>query len=66
MAFSINRDYDRSVRFTILCFHVSNLVRFLHNFFAHLFQGVLSELLYCKIGIQNALNCAFMIDEQRR
>ena len=30
--FSINRDYDRSVRFTILCFHVSILVRFLHTF----------------------------------
>ena len=33
---------------------------------AHLFQGALSELLYCKIGIQNTLNCGFMIDEQRR
>ena len=54
------------VRFTILCFHVSILVRFLNNFFDNLLQGVLSELLYCKIGIQNALNCAFMIDEQRR
>ena len=30
--FSINRDYDRSVRFTILWFHVSILVRFLHTF----------------------------------
>ena len=33
---------------------------------AHLFQGALRELLYCKIGIQNTLNCVFMIDEQRR
>ena len=33
---------------------------------AHLFQGALGELLDCKIGIQNTLNCAFMIDEQRR
>ena len=30
--FSINHDYDRSVRFTILWFHVSILVRFLHTF----------------------------------
>ena len=30
--FSINRDYDRSVRFTILCIHVSILIRFLHTF----------------------------------
>ena len=29
---TINRDYDRSVRFTILCFHVSILVRLLHTF----------------------------------
>ena len=36
------------------------------SIFAYLFQGALSELLYCKIGIQNALNCVFMIDEQRR
>ena len=56
--FSINRDCDRSVRFTILCFHVS--------IFAYLFQGALSELLYCKIRIQNSLKCAFVIDEQRR
>ena len=27
---SINCDYDRSVWFTILCFHVSILVRYLH------------------------------------
>ena len=30
--FSINRDYDRSVRFTILCFQVSVLVQFLQTF----------------------------------
>ena len=29
---TINRDYDRLVRFTILCFHVSILIRFLHTF----------------------------------
>ena len=34
--------------------------------FAYLFQGALSELLYCKIRIQNSLKCAFLIDEQRR
>ena len=27
-----SRDYDHSVRFTILCFHVLILVRFLHTF----------------------------------
>ena len=34
--------------------------------FAHLSQGVLSELLYCKIRIQNSLKCVFLIDKQRR
>ena len=33
---------------------------------AHLFQGTLSELLYCEIRIQNSLKCEFLIDEQRR
>ena len=28
---------------------------------ARLFKGVLSELLDCKIGIQNALNCALIL-----
>ena len=56
--FSINRDYDRSVQFTILCFYVS--------IFAHLFQSALGELLYCKIGIQNVLNCELKMDEQIR
>ena len=36
------------------------------SIFTHLFQGALSELLYCKIKIQNSLKCAFLIDEQRR
>ena len=47
--------------------HDSLLPRFdFGSIITHLFQGALSELLDCKIGIQNALNCAFMIVEQRR
>ena len=36
------------------------------SIFAYTFQGALSELLYCKIGIQNSLKCAVLIVEQRR
>ena len=36
------------------------------SIFAHLFQGALSEISYCKIRVQNSLKCAFLIDEQRR
>ena len=31
------------------------------SIFTHLFQGALSELLYCKIRIQNSLKCAFWL-----
>ena len=55
----LNHDYDRLFRFTILCFDFGSII-------AHLFQGALSELLYRKIGTQNTLNCAFMIDKQRQ
>ena len=34
------------------------------SIFVHVFQGALSELLYCKIRIQNSLKCALLIDEQ--
>ena len=58
--FSINRDYDFG------SIHDSLLLRFdFGSIFAHLFQSAVSELLDCKTGIQNALNCVFMIDEQR-
>ena len=44
--------------------HDSLLPRFdFGSTFAYLFQGALSELLYCKIRIQNSLKSAFLIDE---
>ena len=48
-------------------------VRFDSRFFASTFRfcfdfciPFLSELLYCKIRIQNSLICAFLIDDKRR
>jgi len=49
--FSINHDYDHSVRFPILWFHILILVWL----FAYLFQSALTELLYCEIWIQNLI-----------
>ena len=64
---TINRILDLSRLWLFGSIHDSLLPRFdFGSICAHIFQGALSELLYCKIGIQNALNCAFMIDEQRQ
>ena len=64
---TINRILDYSRLWPFGSIYDSLLPHFdFASIFAHLFQGALSELLYCKIRIQISLKCAFLIDEQRR
>ena len=63
----INQILDLSWLWPFGSIHDSLLPSFdFGSIFAHPYRDALSELFYCKIRIQNALNWVFMIDEQRR